>query len=97
MAQLRLLVDDRLSSYAQAVRDTIQLYVPIFGDSPRFLLDEQELSELSQLPIEKVRLAIAELQREGWIAPFFNGRKSKSHVYACQNPSFKGTAMEVWA
>ena len=97
MAQLRLLVDDRLSVYAKRVRNTIQRYIPIFGDSPRFLLDEQEISELSKLPIDKVHDAVAELQREGWIAPFYNGRPTKSHVYACQNPSFKGSAMEVWA
>lgn len=97
MAQLRLKDRARLSVYATRVRNTIQRYIPIFGDSPRFLLDEQEISELSKLPIDKVHDAVAELQREGWIAPFYNGRPTKSHVYACQNPSFKGSAMEVWA
>jgi len=95
MAQLRLLVDDRLSVYAKRVRNAIK-QLPVFGGSPRILLDEQEISELSKISVDKVRVAIDELQREGYIAPFYNGRKSKCSVYALQNPSLSGDVMEVW-
>ncbi|WP_067096102.1 hypothetical protein [Marinomonas atlantica] len=97
MAQLRLLVDDRLSVYAKRVRNAIKYHLPVFGDSPRILLDEQEISRLAKIPIEKVRHAIKELMREGYLAPFFHGRRSKCNVIALLNPSLSGDAMEVWA
>ncbi|WP_425641439.1 hypothetical protein ACPUEK_16010 [Marinomonas gallaica] len=96
MAQLRLLVDDRLSVYAKRVRNAIKL-LPVFGGSPRILLDEQEISQLSKISVDKVRQAIKELQREGYLARMFQGRRSKSNVYALLNPSMTGDAMEVWA
>lgn len=96
MAQLRLLVDDRLSVYAKRVRNAIKL-LPVFGGSPRILLDEQEISRLAKISIDKVRHAIKELMREGYLASFFHGRRSKSNVYALLNPSMTGDVMEVWA
>lgn len=96
MAQLRLLVDDRLSVYAKRVRNAIK-HLPVFGGSPRILLDEQEISQLSKISVDKVREAIKELMREGYLARMFQGRRSKSNVYALLNPSMTGDVMEVWA
>ncbi len=97
MAQLRLLVDDRLSVYGKRVRNTIKRSIPMFGDSPRILLDPYEISVLSHLSVDQVLLGIKCLEREGYIARMFKGRRSKAHVFALLNPEFKGTAKEVWA
>lgn len=96
MAQLRLLVDDRLSVYGKRVRNAIKFNLPVFGGSPRILLDEQEISQLSRISVDKVRSAIQELEREGYIARMFRGKRSKSNVYALLNPALTGDQKGVW-
>lgn len=96
MAQLRLLIDDRLSVYGKRVRNTIQQHLPKFGESPRILLDPNEISSLSKISVDKVQQGIKDLEREGYIARMFKGRRAKAKVYALLNPDFKGSVMEVW-
>lgn len=96
MAQLRLLVDTRLSEYGKRVRYTIQRSIPKIGDSPRILLDPNEISALSHISVDNVMLGIKDLEREGYIARMFKGRRSKANVYALLNPELTGSAMEVW-
>lgn len=96
MAQLRLLVDTRLSEYGKRVRYTIQRSIPKIGDSPRILLDPNEISALSHISVDNVMLGIKDLEREGYIARMFKGRRSKANVYALLNPDLTGSAMEVW-
>ncbi len=95
MAQLRLISDIHTISPADLIRNTIKS-LPVFGESPRVLLDAEEVSSATKLPIDEVKNAIKTLEREGYIARMFKGRRSKTHVYALLNPSLKGTAMEVW-
>jgi len=94
MAQLRL-NSDCLSVYGKRVRNTIQFHLPKFGESPRILLDPNEISTLSKISVDKVQLAVKELEREGYIARMFKGRRSKAHVFALLNPELKGQA-GVW-
>lgn len=96
MAQLRL-KSDRLSVYGKRVRNAIQYNLPKFGDSPRILLDPNEILDLSRLSVDKVVRGIKDLEREGYIARMFKGRRSKAHVFALLNPNLKGTAKEVWS
>ena len=96
MAQLRLLVDDRLSVYGKRVRNSIKYHLPKFGDSPRILLDPKEISSLSKISVDNVARGIKDLEREGYLARMFKGQPEKAHVYALLNPALRGTAMEVW-
>lgn len=91
MAYLRQ-KSDCLSVYGKRVRNAIQYHLPKFGDSPRILLDPNEISELSRISVDKVQLAVKELEREGYIARMFKGRRSKAHVFALLNPELKGQA-----
>lgn len=87
---------DCLSVYARRVRNTIQFHLPKFGESPRILLDANEVSELSRISVDHVIRGVKELEREGYIARMFKGRRSKAHVFALLNPELKGKA-GVWA
>lgn len=95
MAQLRQ-KSDQLSVYAKRVQRAIQFHLPKFGESPRILLDPNEISELSRISVDKVQQGVKELEREGYIARMFKGRRSKAHVFALLNPELKGKA-GVWA
>lgn len=97
MAQLRLLVDTRLSEFGNRVRHTIQRSIPKIGDSPRILLDPNEISAFPHISVDNVMLGIKDLEREGYIARMFKGRRSKSNVYALLNPELTGSVVEVWA
>ena len=95
MAYSRL-KSDCLSVYGKRVRNTIQNHLPKFGESPRILLDPNEISTLSKISVDKVQQGVKELEREGYIARMFKGRRSKAHVFALLNPELKGKA-GVWA
>jgi hypothetical protein len=95
MAQLRQ-KSDQLSVYAKRVQRAIQYHLPKFGESPRILLDPNEISTLSKISVDKVQQGVKELEREGYIARMFKGRRSKAHVFALLNPELKGKA-GVWA
>lgn len=97
MAQLRQNPSNCLSIHGQRVHETIQFNLPKFGESPRILLDPNEISTLSRISIDNVVRGVKELERKGYIARMFKGRRSKAHVYALLNPELKGTAMEAWA
>jgi hypothetical protein len=96
MAHLRL-DSDCLSVYGKRVRNAIQFNLPKFGDSPRILLDPNEISTLSKISVDNVIRGVRELEREGYIARMFKGRRSKAHVFALLNPELKGSVVEVWA
>ena len=95
MAQLRQ-KSDQLSVYAKRVQRAIQFHLPKFGESPRILLDPNEISTLSKISVDKVQQGVKELEREGYIARMFKGRRTKAHVFALLNPELKGKA-GVWA
>lgn len=95
MAQLRQ-KSDQLSVYAKRVQRAIQYHLPKFGESPRILLDPNEISSLSKISVDNVIRGVQELEREGYIARMFKGRRSKAHVFALLNPELKGKA-GVWA
>lgn len=95
MAQLRQ-KSDQLSVYAKRVQRAIQFHLPKFGESPRILLDPKEISSLSRISVDNVIRGVQELEREGYIARMFKGRRSKAHVFALLNPELKGKA-GVWA
>ncbi|MBJ7539865.1 hypothetical protein [Marinomonas transparens] len=96
LAHLRQKYDDRLSVYGKRVKTTIRNHLPKIGDSPRLLLDPNEISSLSTISVDKVQQGIKDLEREGYIARMFKGRRSKAHVYALLNPELRGDAWEVW-
>ena len=96
MAHPRLKVEARLSVYAVFVKKAVQ-NIPHIGDSPRCIIDLKEISQLSKLSVDKVRIGLEELQREGYLCRMFKGRRTKQRVYAMTNPDLKGTAQEVWS
>jgi hypothetical protein len=95
MAQLRQ-KSDQLSVYAKRVQRAIQYHLPKFGESPRILLDPNEISSLSKISVDNVIRGVKELEREGYIARMFKGRRTKAHVFALLNPDLTGKA-GVWA
>jgi hypothetical protein len=95
MTQLRQ-KSDQLSVYAKRVQRAIQYHLPKFGESPRILLDPNEISSLSKISVDNVIRGVKELEREGYIARMFKGRRTKAHVFALLNPDLTGKA-GVWA
>ena len=91
-----LMAHSRLSVYAVFVKKAVQK-IPHIGDSPRCIIDLKEISQLSKLSVDKVRIGLEELQREGYLCRMFKGRRTKQRVYAMTNPDLKGTAQEVWS
>lgn len=96
MEYARLNKSTRLSVYAVFVKKAVQK-IPHIGDSPRCIIDLKEISQLSKLSVDNVRIGLEELQREGYLCRMFKGRRTKQRVYAMTNPDLKGTVQEVWS
>lgn len=96
MAHPRLKFEGRLSVYAVFVKKAVQK-IPHIGDSPRCIIDLKEISQLSKLSVDKVRIGLEELQREGYLCRMFKGRREKANTFILTNPELKGTVQEVWS
>ena len=96
MAHPRLKFETRLSVYAVFVKKAVQK-IPHIGDSPRCIIDLKEISQLSKLSVDNVRIGLEELQREGYLCRMFKGRREKANTFILTNPELKGTVQEVWS
>lgn len=96
MAHPRPKFEGRLSVYAVFVKKAVQK-IPHIGDSPRCIIDLKEISQLSKLSVDKVRIGLEELQREGYLCRMFKGRREKANTFILTNPELKGTVQEVWS
>lgn len=83
-----------LSKTGQCVCQNIST-LPRYGQCPRIVLDPKELSEIAHIPIDDVVSGINELEREGYLARLFRGKKEKK-VYLLAVPDFNSTIQEVW-